>query len=92
MKFRFMAAFVVSAKLANAQNMSPDELKSVMAAVINSSGYLCAEVTDIRPLRMNKQFEVTCIEYRGGSGTVRYIFNGEDGSAFPATVIFLVRQ
>ncbi|TJU88531.1 MAG: hypothetical protein E5Y10_16045 [Mesorhizobium sp.] len=79
-----MAALIVSTTLANAQSMSPDELKSVMAALINSNGYLCAEVTDIRPLRIDKRFEVTCIEYRGGSGIVRYIFNGEDGSAFPA--------
>jgi hypothetical protein len=59
-----------------------EELKEVMAAMINLNGQLCAKVIEVRPLRIANQYEVTCIEYRGGSGTVRYIFNAKTGEAF----------
>ncbi|MER8806031.1 hypothetical protein [Mesorhizobium australicum] len=68
----------------NASAMTPDELKQVTAAIINMNGLLCADVVDIRPLELDGQFEVTCIEYRGGSGTVRYIMNAKEGTAFKA--------
>lgn len=64
--------------LAQVENMSKEELKEIMATMINLRGHLCATVTDIRPLRFGNQFEVTCIEYRGGSGEVRYIFDGNN--------------
>ncbi|MER8438875.1 hypothetical protein NKH36_04625 [Mesorhizobium sp. M1312] len=64
--------------------MTEGELKEMTAFIINANGLLCAEVTDIRPLQLDGQFEVTCIEYRGGSGTVRYIMNAKQGTAFKA--------
>jgi len=54
-----------------------------IATVINLNGLLCARVTNVRPLKVRDDvFEVTCIEYRGGTGTVRYIVNTETGIAF----------
>jgi hypothetical protein len=67
-----------------AHAMTKEELKTVMATMLNLNGHLCAEVIDIRPLQVANQFEVTCIEYRGGSGRVRYIFDGNTGKAFKA--------
>jgi hypothetical protein len=63
---------------------SPEQLKQLVATFINLNGLLCAEVKDLKPLELKNQWEVTCIEYRGGSGTVRYIFNAETGTAFRA--------
>ncbi|MCL4069329.1 hypothetical protein M3484_22480 [Pseudomonas sp. GX19020] len=61
-----------------------DELLEQVATVINLNGHLCARVTDVRPLEQSNTYEVTCIEYRGGSGTVRYIMNAATGVAFKA--------
>jgi hypothetical protein len=62
---------------------APD-LKELAATILNLNGFLCATVVDIRPLEIKDQFEITCIEYRGGSGTVRYILNGATNKAFKA--------
>lgn len=63
---------------------SRSDLMEMTALIINANGYLCASVTDIRPLAVSNQYEVTCIEYRGGSGAVRYIMNAVKGTAFKA--------
>ena len=63
---------------------SDHDLKEMVATMINMNGFLCATVKDIRPLQIADQYEVTCIEYRGGSGTVRYILDARKGVAFPA--------
>lgn len=60
------------------------ELKKTMATFINLNGLLCAKAIDIRPLQLPKKYEVTCVQYRGGTGTVRYIFDAETGVAFKA--------
>lgn len=75
-------AYSGSNRLAAAQ--SKDELKETTATILNLNGLLCAKVVEIRPLEMANQYEVTCIEYRGGSGTVRYILNAATGKAFKA--------
>lgn len=67
-----------------AQAASPEELKEMVATIINLNGHLCAKVTEIRPLQIKDTYEVTCIEYRGGSGTVRYILDALKGTAFRA--------
>ena len=59
-----------------------ESLKEMIALMINLKGDLCAKVLDVRPLRLKDTYEVTCIEYRGGSGTVRYIFNARTGAAY----------
>lgn len=62
---------------------SKTESGETIATIINLNGLLCAKVTDVRPLRVQADvYEVTCIEYRGGTGTVRYIVNADTGLAF----------
>ena len=55
----------------------------VIATVLNLNGLLCARVVAVEPLRVSSDaFEVTCVEYRGGTGTVRYIVNAANGTAY----------
>jgi hypothetical protein len=56
----------------------------MVAMLINLNGFLCATVIEINPLHARDQYEVTCIEYMGGTGKVRYILNMENGLAFRA--------
>lgn len=58
------------------------ELKETMATFLNLDGHLCARAVDIRALKLESKYEVTCIEYRGGSGTARYIFDAKTGKGF----------
>lgn len=53
-----------------------------VAAMLNLNGLLCAQVVNMRPIRQELVWEVTCIAYRGGSATKNYILNLNDGSAF----------
>lgn len=69
---------------AYAHTAKADQLLEKIATVINLNGHLCASVTDVRPLELKDVYEVTCVEYRGGSGEVRYIMNARQGSAFKA--------
>ncbi len=58
------------------------EAQNAVAGLINLNGHLCAKVENVQPLQMRDQvFEVTCTEYRGGSGTVRYLVDGSTGTA-----------
>lgn len=83
MRLMGIIAFVLGfASVASAASES--ELKAQIATIINLNGHLCASVTDVRPLQIKDKYEVTCIEYRGGSGTVRYILDAMKGIAFPA--------
>jgi len=87
MKTKTIAAICVGAALTAASTvhaMTDTELKTVTATIINLNGHLCASVVDIRALQLQDQYEVTCVEYRGGSGTVRYIMNARKGTAFKA--------
>ena len=61
---------------------SEGELEEVVATFLNLNGLLCARVTDIRPLKLKDTYEVTCIEYRGGSTKKTYILNMADGRVF----------
>jgi len=60
-----------------------EAVKEITALIINVSGYLCAKVVDIRPLTLKDRFEVTCIEYRGGSSTKTYIYDAVSGDVTP---------
>jgi hypothetical protein len=65
-----------------AQNQpQPDE---VLAGALMRSGLLCARVVDKRQSEGADQLEVTCIEYRGGTGRVRYILDLSTGKASKA--------
>lgn len=63
-------------------NLTREEIKEVLAAVLNMQGFLCAKVTDVTPLAQKNLFEVRCIEYRGGRGTVDYILDTTTMKAF----------
>ncbi len=67
---------------AKADEDKKEALKKTVALMLNMNGHLCATVTDITPLQIKNQYEVTCIAYRGGKGTKTYIFNAADGTAF----------
>lgn len=45
-----------------------------LATILNLNGHLCARVVSANRLTVGggQVFEVTCVEYRSGSGTVRY--------------------
>lgn len=49
------------------------------ALMLNLNGHLCAEVVRINPLKQAKVYEVRCIEYRGGTGTVDYVLDMNTG-------------
>ena len=61
---------------------SKEELKEMTALILNLNGLLCAEVIDIRPLKMKDIYEVECIEYRGGKGRKIYIMDAAKGTAW----------
>lgn len=50
--------------------------------LINSNGHLCARVSNVE-LVSGTQYEVTCVEYRNGSGRVRYLVDGATNEATP---------
>lgn len=55
------------------------DVDEMLATFINLKGYLCAKVEKVSPLAQRDTYEVRCIEYRGGSGTVDYIVNVKSG-------------
>lgn len=60
-------------------------LDEQIAGVLNLNGLLCARVVNVSPLQVRPNtYEVTCIEYRGGSGTVHYILDAGNGTAVKA--------
>ena len=62
-----------------------ESLNDTTAVIINLNGFLCAKVLDIRPLRARSNvYEVTCVEYRGGSRTKTYIMDSVKGQALPS--------
>ncbi|MEZ5822316.1 MAG: hypothetical protein R3D82_16080 [Xanthobacteraceae bacterium] len=81
---KFSIAFVAIFMTAPAFAATDAELKEMMATFLNLDGHLCAKAVEIRPLKLDDQYEVTCVEYRGGSGKVRYIFNAKTGKGFKA--------
>jgi hypothetical protein len=75
----------IDVDMAKAQAASGNQAKRAkhtVAALINLNGELCADVTYVRLLtNEHNSFEVTCVEYRGGSDKVRYLVNGTTGEA-----------
>lgn len=58
------------------------DAEEMMATFLNLKGQLCATIVNIAPLKIKDTYEVRCIEYRGGSGTVDYIVNVSTGEVF----------
>lgn len=64
-------------------SISKAALNEQIATVLNLNGLLCASVVGVRPLAVGANtYEVTCIEYRGGAGQVRYVMDAAKGTAF----------
>lgn len=63
-----------------ASAMTKEELNTLIATALNMNGLLCAEVVNVVPLKVSDNvYEVTCIEYRGGTGKKTYIYNAATG-------------
>lgn len=75
---------IIGAVLLCASSANAQTLEEFIATMLNLNGFLCASVVETRPLQVADQLEVTCVEYRGGSGRVRYILNRKTGVAFRA--------
>lgn len=61
--------------------VSPEELETMVSTGLNLNGHLCANITDIRPLKLAGAYEVTCVAYRGGSSQKTYIVDALNGTA-----------
>ena len=62
--------------------LSRSEIEQLVQAGINLNGHLCAQISDIRPLKISGTYEVTCIAYRGGSAKKTYVLEALKGIAF----------
>ena len=81
MRMTILAILLAVVTPANAA--SKEDLKEMTALILNMNGLLCAEVVDIRPLKVRKgTYEVECIEYRGGKGRKTYIMDAAKGTAW----------
>jgi hypothetical protein len=63
---------------ADAEAIAGMSRNEVFATAINSAGFLCARVTDAFP--RGEDIIVSCVEYRSGSGHVRYRVNARAGT------------
>ena len=62
---------------------SLEDLNELTATILNVNGLLCAEVTDIHPLKVRDDvYEVTCTQYRGGNSKKTYIMDVASGTAW----------
>lgn len=58
-----------------------DGIHKLVSAGLNLNRHLCAQITDIRPLKIASTYEVTCIAYRGGSAQKTYLVDALKGVA-----------
>jgi hypothetical protein len=72
-------AFAAAPYVSRAAQMTDREIKEAMALLINMNNHLCANVVSIAPLSLKGTYEVRCVEYRGGAGTVDYIVKVSTG-------------
>lgn len=55
-----------------------DNTDKALRLFINLTGNLCAKVVSVHKLEVSDYYEVRCIEYRGGTGTVDYLVNFDE--------------
>lgn len=55
-----------------------DDTDKALRLFINLTGNLCAKVVSVHKLEVPDYYEVRCIEYRGGTGTVDYLVNFDE--------------
>ena len=60
---------------------SNKEATDLAATGLNLNSHLCAQVTEIRPLKVRGGYEVTCIANRGGSAKKSYVIDANTGKA-----------
>lgn len=68
--------------LPRVQTSFTSEQEGLLRAMLNLNGHLCAEVVEMRRLQVEKQVEVTCVRYRGGSARASYVLDTVSGRAF----------
>lgn len=56
-------------------------IHKLVSAGLNLNRFLCAQITDIRPLKVPGAYEVTCIANRGGSAKKAYLVDALKGIA-----------
>jgi hypothetical protein len=72
-------------KLAQDPSGTPKEMKQaedLVKLIINLNGHLCAEIQNVQPVGLTS-YEVSCTEYRSGSGQARYLVDGKANTASP---------
>jgi hypothetical protein len=62
--------------------LSTPEVHEMVATGLNLNGHLCAELVEIRPLKVQSTYEATCIAYRGGTAKKQYVIDALKGVAF----------
>ncbi len=78
-----MKAMGLNVGISDVKNiLSASEIEQMVATGLNLNGHLCAQITDIRPLKVKSTYEVTCIAYRGGSAKKSYVVDALKGVAF----------
>lgn len=70
---------VPGAPVSSGQPQGGMSAEKAAAMMLNLNGHLCAEAVRITPLKQPKVYEVRCIEYRGGAGTVDYVLDMNTG-------------
>ncbi len=62
--------------------LSEQELNKLVAVGINLNSLLCASVTEIKPLKIDGRYEVTCVAFRSGTAKKAYVVDALKGVAF----------
>ena len=62
--------------------LSRPEIEEMVATGLNMNGHLCAQIEDIRPLKVKSKYEVSCVVYQGGRAQKAYIVDALKGVAF----------
>lgn len=62
--------------------VSTAEVHELVATGLNLNGHLCAELVDVRPLKVRSTYEATCVAYRGGTAKKQYVIDALKGVAF----------
>jgi hypothetical protein len=60
--------------------VSTPEVHEIVATGLNVNGHLCAELIEIRPLKVQSTYEATSVAYRGGSAKKHYVIDALKGA------------
>ena len=62
--------------------LTTQEVHKMIKTGLNLNGHLCAELVEIRPLKVESTYEATCVAYRDGTAKKQYIIDALNGVAF----------